>query len=81
MLSDDADWNADTWAMRPDVVEPLAKTLEVLLQQGPRHMAVEALWAGDRSLEETRVTPAELAHIVRTTGLGTKRRYVVPRAA
>jgi hypothetical protein len=34
MLSDDADWNAEAWAMRTDIIEPLAKTLEVLVTPG-----------------------------------------------
>jgi hypothetical protein len=32
MLGDDADWNAETWAMRADIIEPLAQMLEELLR-------------------------------------------------
>src|SRR5206468_1112474 len=46
LLSDDADWDAESWAMRSAVVEPLARTLEALLQHGPHRVVVEALWAG-----------------------------------
>lgn len=81
MLSDDADWNAETWAMRADMIEPLAQTLEELLRLGPRRITVAALWAGDRPQQELNVTPADLTRIIRTTGLGTKRRYVVERGA
>jgi hypothetical protein len=79
MLGDDADWNAETWAMRPDIIEPLAQTLEELVRLGPRRITVAALWAGDRPQQEFKVTPADLMLIIRTTGLGTKRRYVVER--
>jgi hypothetical protein len=79
MLSDDADWNAEAWAMRTDIIEPLAKTLEVLVRLGSQRIAVAALWAGDRPQQEFNITPADLARIIRTTGLGTKRRYVVER--
>ncbi len=79
LLSDEADWNAKTWALRPQIVEPLAKTLEALLQQGPPSVAFEALWAGDRPIEEISLGPSELANVVRTTGLGTKTRYIVKR--
>jgi len=43
MLSDDADWNAETWAMRPEIIEPLAQTLAELLRLGPRRMTVAAV--------------------------------------
>ena len=81
MLSDDADWNADTWAMRPEIVEPLARTLECLLESGPRRLIIEALWVGDQAIDECHIEPSELGRIVRTTGLGTKRRYIVDRGA
>jgi len=80
LLSDDADWNAETWAMRPEIVEPLARTLEALLQHGPPRVAVEALWDGDRPQKELCIGLAELAGVVRSTGLGTKARYVIERA-
>jgi hypothetical protein len=65
--------------MRSDVVEPLARTLEALLQDGPPGLSVEALWAGDRPEKEVFVTPGELAATVRGKGLGTKARYVSGR--
>ena len=81
LLSDSADWGADTWAMRQEIVEPLACTLEWLSEHGPRRLVIEALWAGDRAVDECRVEPSELGRIVGTTGLGTKRRYIVERGA
>ena len=80
LLSDGASWDAKTWEMRHDVVEPLARTLETLLKDGPPRLSVEALWAGDRPDLEVVVTPGELAAIVRGEGLGTKTRYVTGRA-
>lgn len=81
MLSDDADWDADTWAMRPEVIEPLAHTLEWLVERGPDHLVVEALWAGERAVDERHVDHRELGQIVRTAGLGTKTKYMVSRKA
>jgi hypothetical protein len=81
MLSDDAAWNAETSAMRADIVEPLARTLETLLSLGPGRLTVAALWVGERPQQQLDVTPAELTRLVRTTGLRTKTRYVVNRGA
>src|SRR5688572_10815065 len=47
LLSDDADWNADAWAMRPELLEPLARTLEALAEAGLEALAIEALWIGE----------------------------------
>jgi hypothetical protein len=47
LLSDDADWNAETWSMRPDVLDRLGMTLQILAMQGPPGVIVEALWVGD----------------------------------
>jgi hypothetical protein len=79
LLADSASWDAETWEMRPDVVEPLARTLEMLLQHGPPRISVEALWAGDRPDIEVVVTPGELAAVVQGRGLGTTTRYVTER--
>jgi len=76
MLSDDADWNAETWAMRAASFEPLAQTLEELLRLGPRRITVAALWAGDRPQRGAQRHASRSKRIIRTTGLGTKRRYV-----
>jgi len=40
LLGDDADWGAATWAMRPEVLERLAKTLEILSLHGPKELLV-----------------------------------------
>jgi len=80
LLSDDADWSSESWRMRPDIVEPLARTLEVLLQHGPGRVALEAFWAGDRPHREVRLASNEMGAIVRGKGLGTKVRYIIERA-
>lgn len=80
LLSDDADWNAEVWAMRPEVLEPLERTLEVLAYQGPERLAVQALWIGEQPELERRVSGSELASLARQSRLGTRTRYVVERA-
>jgi hypothetical protein len=77
LLSDEADWNAERWSMRPDVLERLASTLEVLARRGPRGLFIEALWSGETARETISVAPLQLAHLARHSGLGTHTRYIV----
>src|SRR5690349_8952275 len=56
LLSDDADWNADAWSMRPEILEQLARTLQILTDEGPPELSVEALWLGEAASETVRVT-------------------------
>lgn len=79
LLSDDADWNADAWAMRPEILEQLG-TLQIFADEGPRSVSVERLWVGEAPSETARVTPSELAELARSSGLGTRTRYeLAPR--
>ena len=81
LLGDDADWNAEAWAMRPEILEQLALTLQILADEGPPNLSVEALWAGEAPSETARVTPSELAELARSSRLGTRTRYeLAPRA-
>jgi hypothetical protein len=80
LLSDDADWSAPAWVMRPEAVEPLALTLEVVVQRGLPGLAVEALWAGDRPEKAMKIKAGDLAALVRSKGLGTRVRYTIERA-
>jgi hypothetical protein len=75
LLSDDADWHADFWAMRPEVRERLAATLQVLVEEGPSDLTIEALWNGASALQTVRVTEAELVQLARTSRVGTRSRY------
>lgn len=77
LLSDSADWNANTWAMRPEVLDRLATTLEILVQFGPKGLLVEALWVGDVASETVTLTPSQLGHLARSGALGTHTRYMV----
>ena len=75
LLSDDAEWNADAWAMRPDILEQLARTVQILADEGPPNLCLEALWIGERPRETARVTAAELVMLARSSRLGTRTRY------
>ena len=79
LLSDQADWNAETWAMRPEILERLASTLQVLVEEGPPNLSVQALWFGETPGETVRVTAARLVALARASGLGTRTRYELSR--
>jgi len=81
LLSDAADWNADAWSMRPEVLEPLARTLMTLAERGPEGMTVAALWVSDDAEREVKVTAQELAALARSSQLGTHTRYVLSRGS
>ena len=67
--------------LRADVVERFAEALHLLAVAGPSGLSIAALWLGDKILEDIPVSPEELRHIARTTGLQQNRRYVVSKAA
>jgi hypothetical protein len=77
LLADEADWNAVTWAMDPDGVERLARTLEWLYSELPEEFTFEAT-GGEEPIEKL-VSRDELLRIVRAGRLGTRARYRVPR--
>ena len=77
LLTDDGDWNAAAWDMRKDVLNSLAKTLEILSTVGPKEMVIEALWDGDDVRETVHVSPKAMSEIARVSGLGTHTRYVI----
>jgi hypothetical protein len=79
LLSDQADWNADTWAMRPEILEQLARTLQILVEEGPPNLSVHALWVGEPLGETVRVTTATLVTLARSSALGTRTRYELSR--
>jgi hypothetical protein len=66
--------------MRPEVREPLARTLAVLAEQGPSRLVIQALWIGDDSREEVSVSADKLIGLAAASRLGTRTRYVVERA-
>ena len=77
MLSEDADWDAEVWAMKAGLLEQLARTLSALAEHGPKGMAVEALWQGEKPERRENVTAEELAALARNSRLGTHTRYVL----
>lgn len=77
LLSDDADWNAATWAMTPDGVAHLTEAWLRLFERVPGDVVAQALWDGDRPETEQTLTQAEFLDLVRHGSLGTKTRYLI----
>jgi len=77
LLTDDADWGAETWAMQPEYLEPLARALETLAEEGPRPLFFQALWLGDAPTKEALITPRELSELARASRISTSTRYKV----
>jgi hypothetical protein len=77
LLSDDADWNAPTWAMTPESLVELADLWVRLFERVQRDVAAQALWDGDRAEVEQALSRAEFMEVVRQGALGTKTRYLI----
>jgi len=80
MLTDEADWNALTWDIQPELLGNLALTLLFISERAPNGYIFEALWAGDKPEKNLEVSLNELLDIVQKNQIGTKARYIV-RAA
>jgi len=76
LLTDEADWDAETWDMDPEGLEELAVTLEWIFEQLPGDLTFQSTW-GDPIEHETRVSRSELLDVVRRGEIGTLTRYHV----
>ena len=76
-LAEDADWDAATWSMRPEMAERLAGSLASLLPHLPGRVTVSALWEGEAATTTERITPGDLIEAARLGRLGTKTEYVI----
>jgi hypothetical protein len=63
--------------MRPEVLEPLAQTLEAIGAAVPEGFTLVALWVGDAPSREQLVSLEQLTTIARAGRLGTKTHYRV----
>lgn len=77
LLSDDADWNADTWAMQADASTALTAAFAWLLDEIDGEITAEAIWEGDRATSEETTSRAAFLDLVSRSALGTKTRYTV----
>lgn len=78
ILTDEADWDAVTWAMDPAGLERLAQTLAWLYAQLSGEFTFEAVW-GEEPIDKL-TSRDELLRIVRAGQIGTRARYRLPAA-
>ena len=81
LLSEMADWNAPTWELRPEVLEPLAQTVLALAERFPAGFTITPVWVSDSVRSEIAVTSLALANTIRQNRLANWTRYVVHPAA
>jgi len=79
-MSDDADWNHDTWSLRPDVLSGLATALQRLAEETDG-FTFQALWVNDIPLTQGDVSLFELLDDVRENHVKNKHVYRVRRGA
>jgi hypothetical protein len=77
LLSDDADWNAPSWAMTPESIVVLADLWGRLFERVSGEVVAQALWDGDRPEVEQTLSRAAFMDVVAQGALGTKTRYLV----
>jgi hypothetical protein len=76
-LSEEADWNAQTWTMTADGRRSLSQILTAVFARLPGDIEIEATWGGDAPTKEQQVSRASLLSLVESDGLGTRTRYQV----
>ena len=79
LLSDEADWDAETWEMKPEALPKLADSFAWLFDQIDQGLIVEALWDGGRHGETVATSAPAFLEVVRAGAIGTKTRYVIER--
>jgi hypothetical protein len=75
-LTDDADWDADTWDFEPEGRERLARTLGWLYERLPDAFVFAATWGPD-TIDELDIDRAELLTVVESNAVSTGTHYKV----
>jgi len=81
LLTDAADWEAEYWSLRSDVLPSLAEVLEAISEHGVEEFTIEARWSGDSVGREQQVSTPEMLARIREGRLGTRTRYTVRPAS
>lgn len=75
-LTDDADWNADTWDFEPEGRERLARTLGWLYERLPEAFEFASTW-GPVTIDDRDIDRAELLAVVESNAVSTGTVYKV----
>lgn len=76
LLSDNADWNEPVWELEPEVLEPLAKALQVLGDEAGG-FTFQAIWIGDSAETANESTLSEVLQEIRNNKIRNKHIYKV----
>jgi hypothetical protein len=79
LLTDATDWTKPTWALEPQVLEGLAKAVELIADRA-KGLAFQALWIGDKPESEERVPLKQLLRDIRGNTIRNKHVYLVGKA-
>ena len=64
LLSDDADWNAQHWSLRPELLSALNETVTKVFAESHQGIAFAASWIGERPAKTIAVTLTDLADAI-----------------
>jgi len=74
-LSDQADWNAKSWALDLARIDNYCNRLEALYNHTKQGFTFQALWAGEKPKETQEITIGKLLELLRTNGISTSSKY------
>lgn len=77
LLTDDADWDAATWAMRAEALVELDRAWRTVFALVSGDVEVAATWSGDEIEQVESVSRSEFRHLTARSLLGTHTRYRV----
>jgi hypothetical protein len=77
LLSDEADWDAPTWAMNPAEASRLSRRIATLGELVRQPFTFEVLWHGTRPVHTVSVDVSTLASLADQSRLETKTSYYV----
>jgi len=77
MLSENADWNAETWEMNSSVLSKLANTIIEISKKLSTSFNFLALWAGDIPFKEISLSLTDLLQLIKENKIGTKIKYKI----
>ncbi|WP_282000295.1 hypothetical protein [Geotalea uraniireducens] len=75
-MSDNADWNEPVWELEPEILEPLAKALQVLGEEAGG-FTFQAIWMGDKPETSSESTLPEILKEIRNNQVKNKHVYRV----
>ena len=80
LLTEDADWDANTWSIIPKNLHLLANTITEIHKKSKSDITLEALWAGDKPIKEKKISIEEIVNLITDNKLGNKIKYRITKS-